>query len=139
MASRHDIAIYTAGVAGPIDRVRRSLKGSLDRRYANHDQITELKAEVEAMASAMKAILDELDRVTGGISQLAEHVDRVEEQTNNVRRLLADVDASIKSSDMSDRIAEAHRLANESAQAIEEILQQELLIRRDLSALQSSD
>jgi hypothetical protein len=33
------------------------------------------------------------------------------------------------------RLADAHRLATESALAIEELLQQEILIRRDLNAL----
>lgn len=131
-------------MAGLIERFRRSIKGSLDRRYANHTQIASLETRLEASASLLGETRDKVSQIGNDMAALSKSIAVFQEVAERLERRVDQLQAATNPSvrftgealpEMKHRLGEAHRLANESARAIEEILQQELLIKRDLNAL----
>ena len=128
--------------------MRKFAKDSLDRRYAVHEQVEVLQSELAAVSLAVENLRRDLQCFVEGASNVVQRLDGVEKDTIDLTRRLEDVVlatrpsvdfASVGLPELKARLADANRLANESALAIEELLQQEMLIRRDLNALVSPD
>jgi len=103
---------------------------------------------MDMLATALEATQTDLRLLSEGVSGIAQRMNGIEGATNALRRRIQEIEISTRPAvkfvgdvlpDMRSHVADASRLANESAQAIEEILQQELLIRRDLDALLSPE
>lgn len=91
-------------------RGRDAIKRALDRRYITRDEGVGL--DLSAMAAKIRALESEVASLRSFASTLNDGVDRV------------GADAQ-----------EAQRLAAECAQAIERLLQEELLLKRSLDAV----
>jgi hypothetical protein len=131
-------------VAGPVERLKKSFKDSLDRRYADHDQIDALRTELESVSRTVDTLSGDLRGFVEEVGDVVERLKAIETITADLNRRLEEVILATSPSvdftrvalpALEVRLADAHRLATESALAIEELLQQEILIRRDLNAL----
>jgi hypothetical protein len=131
-------------VAGPVERFRKSVKDSLDRRYVVHEQVDVLRTELESVSLTVDALRVGLEVLVERVGHVVQQLEGVEKVTSELGRRLEEVVVVTRPSVDFNRVAlpalevqlaYAHRLATESALAIEELLQQEVLIRRDLTAL----
>lgn len=131
-------------MVGPVERFRKSVKDSLDRRYVVHEQVDVLRTELESVSVTVDAMRVDLEVLVERVGHVIQQLERVEEVTSELGRRLEEVVVVTRPSvdfnrvglpALEVRLADAHRLATESALAIEELLQQEVLVRRDLSSL----
>lgn len=135
----------------PSQRARDAIKGNLDRRYALRSDVelldsalsnmveqldrralqTEVQGEEIELLSARIALLEaELERVRDTLGAMHSKANEMGAVVNSVAELLGDGTPR----DLRRIVMEAHRLAREGALAIEQLLQADLLVRRDIDA-----
>jgi hypothetical protein len=118
----HHLISVAIGRRKPVlDRLRQSLsnraKAVLDRRYVRHKQLNEI-------ADAVNMLREQLDQLQSQVQALASRTGQGDlfvgsEDPNEMRRALFN----------------AVRLADECSRAIEQLLQSDILLRRDLDAV----
>lgn len=127
--------------------MRETIKESLDRRYATREQLAAVREDMEMLrvrVQSSKSLLadhrEELEEMRRSIDELRVTGSRLEELQTEIRlagRRLAALESKGNENrgrvdQVASQVKEAARLATEGAQAIEGILQQQVLIRRDL-------
>ncbi len=135
-------------------RGRDAIKTALDRRYALNEDIevartglsetTERLASLEALvtvqreaiAAELKTLIDDqTETIEAGLSHLRDTVLMVRNAVDELAettRPAVDFVAQEPPHELRKRLFEAHRLARECAVAIELMLQEEVLIKRDI-------
>ena len=96
-------------------RGRDAIKSALDRRYSTRDEMASMRAVLAGLASRIESLESEVTSLRVSVAEMTETSGR-----------------------MGVTVQEADRLAKECAQAIERLLQEELLLRRDLDAAETS-
>lgn len=131
-------------VHSPAQRLRDSIKTRLDRRYPRNERVEAVEAELVSLSKVVEGIESDMKSQSELLAFAIKRIDSMEDATRDAVRRLDDlivatspaVDFATESlPSLRERVTEANRLANESAVAIETILQQEVLIRRDLNCL----
>jgi len=130
-------------MANPAHEIRERIKTALDRRYALADEtsteVADLTAQLDEIATRLDAMTSRLDRHLESEIKRRDRasVDEVKAMAAIAERasLGASFVATEDPHELRKKLFDAHRLANESARAIELLLQSELLLRRDIDSV----
>lgn len=132
--------------------VRDALKGVLDRRYALTADIEAIRSELHDLRNRLQTTGDDVGRLESEISTAMKAAnDRLVELEHRLDAAQASIAAVVETTrpavafvaeeephELRKRLFEAHRLAREGAFAIEQLLQTEVLLRRDLEQVASN-
>ena len=96
-------------------RGRDAIKSALDRRYSTRDEMGSMRVVLAGLAARIESLESEVTSLRESVAEVAENIGR-----------------------MGATVQDVDRLANECGLAIERLLQEELLLRRDLDAAEPS-